>query len=192
MANNTNRDLFMTFNAKNSSITGGGFSFYITDKNTSNFFVQVISDIETNAFITKFVSLQKASNYRLVLQIVKPNRELIEVEGELMDEKSAVYQFNLKDEQKDMIGDYTCEFWICSIVDGEEEVTTSSPWTYKVISSILSKADDSIKKDPDYPVIKELKDFRDDLMNSSYQLEFDEDGNLLVTIGGVTKKFIPS
>lgn len=185
---NTNRDLFMTFNVKKSTVTGGGFSFYITDKNTSNFFVQLITDVETNSFITKYVVLEQASDYRLVLQVVKPNKELIEIEGQLMDDKNAIYQFNLKDEEKDMIGTYSCEFWVCSMVNEEEEITTSNPWTYNIISSILSKADSRITKDPNYPVVMELKR---DLENLA-SLSFDEEGNLLVTIDGVTKKFIPS
>jgi hypothetical protein len=184
---NTNRDLFMTFNVKKSTVTGGGFSFYITDKNTSNFFVQLITNVETNSFITKYVTLETASDYSLILQVVKPNKELMEVEGQLMDEKNAIYQFNLKDEEKDMIGVYSCEFWVRSTVNDEEEITTSAPWTYNVISSILSKADSRITKDPNYPIVTEL---RRDLENLA-SLSFDEDGNLLVTIDGITKTFVP-
>jgi hypothetical protein len=51
----------------------------------------------------------------------------------------------------------------------------------------LSKADSRITKDPNYPIVTEL---RRDLENLA-SLSFDEDGNLLVTIDGITKTFVP-
>ena len=93
---NTNRDLFITFNVKTSSVSGENFNFYITDKKTSNFFVQLVTGVTSNAFISKYTTLENASNYELILNIIKPNNEVLQLIGTLMNEKDSIYQFDLK------------------------------------------------------------------------------------------------
>ena len=153
---NTNRDILMTVDVKTSKVSGGRFSFYITDKNTSNFFVRLVMSMSTNALISNYVTLEKASNYRLELFIIKPDNRLLQIDAELMDEQNALFQFNLTEDCKDMLGKYTCEFWVHSTVNDEDEVITTNSFTYTIKPSISNDLDDIIECDKDYPLLLEL------------------------------------
>lgn len=172
---NTNRDILMTVDVKNSKITGGGFNFYVTDKNTSNFFVRLVMSMSLNTLISSYVTLENATNYQLKLYIIKPDNNLVEINGTLMDEKNALFQFNLSDEQKDLIGEYKCEFHILSTLkDGSTDMITTEPFVYTVKPSILNSISEPVNAQGE-PVI----------------LRFTNDGKLEVTIDGVTKRFNP-
>ena len=129
----------MMLDVKSSTLTGGGFEFYITDKNTSNFFVKLVINMSTNPHISKYVALEEARSYRLELKCKKPNGELMSINGELIDEFEALYHFNLTQEQKDIIGKYRCEYWIKCKVGGDEEILTSAPFEFIVQPSIINK-----------------------------------------------------
>jgi hypothetical protein len=170
---NTNRDILMTIDVKTSKVSGGGFSFFVTDQNTSNFFVRLVMSMSTNAIISQYVTLEKANSYQVRLFIIKPNNNLIAIDGTLMNEKNALFQFNLPNDYKDQVGTYTCEFHISStLTDGTIDVITTDPFTYTVKPSILN----NIAPPTDaqgQPVI----------------LAFDENGNLVVNIGGEERVF---
>ena len=129
----------MQLDVKSSTLTGGGFSFYITDKNTSNFFVKLVINMSTNPLLSQYVVLEEASNYSLILKCKKPNGELMSIEGELLNEEQALFHYNLTQEQKDIIGTYRCEYWVRCEVDGEEEILTSAPFEFIVQPSIINR-----------------------------------------------------
>ncbi len=135
---NTNRDLLMQIDVKTSSITGGGFTFYVTDRNTSNFFVKLVINMSANPVINRYVALEEASNYGLILKCRKPNGELMSIDGELIEEGEALFHFNLTQEQKDIAGTYLCEYWITSTVNELEEIVTTSPFQFVVEPSIIN------------------------------------------------------
>ena len=168
---NTNRDILMTVDVKTSKVSNGGFSFYITDKNTSNFFIRLVMSMSTNALISNYVTLEKASNYRLELFIIKPDNRLLQIDAELMDEQNALFQFNLTEDCKDMLGKYTCEFWVHSTVNDEDEVITTDSFTYTVKPSIANNLDDVIEKDTDYPLVTELANQLEELIDDTQDLQ---------------------
>lgn len=153
---NTNRDLLMQVDVKSSSLTGGGFTFYITDKNTSNFYVKLVVNMSTNPNINKYVILEEASNYRLILKCLKPNGELMSIEGELINEEEALFHYNLNQDQKDIIGTYLCEYWIQTTVNGQEEIITTAPFEFIVQPSIINSLDNLVENPQQYPLIQEL------------------------------------
>ena len=146
----------MQVDVKSSTVTGGGFTFYITDKNTSNFFVKLVINMSTNPNISRYVALEEASNYNLILKCKKPNGELLSINGELMNETEALFQYDLTQEQKDVVGTYLCEYWIKSTVNGQEEVITTAPFEFIVQPSIINSIDNIIEDPAQYPIYLEL------------------------------------
>ncbi len=153
---NTNRDLLIQVDVKSSSVTGGGFEFYVTDKNTSNFFVKLVINMSTNPNINRYVALEEASNVRVALKCKKPNGELMSIDGALVDEGEALFLYNLTQEQKDLVGTYLCEFWIQSMVDGLEEIITTAPFQFTVQPSIINSLDNIVEDPQQYPLVQEL------------------------------------
>lgn len=153
---NTNRDLLMQVDVKSSSLTGGDFTFYVTDKNTSNFFVKLVINMSTNPNIARYVALENASDYKLFLKCKKPNGQLLSLEGTLMDEEEALFQYNLTEDQKDVVGIYLCEYWITSMVNGEEEVITTAPFKFTVAPSIINSLDNVVEDPQQYPIYQDV------------------------------------
>ena len=171
---NTNRDLLMQIDVKSSSVTGGDFSFYITDKNTSNFFVKLGINMSTNPLINRYVVLENASDYELILKCRKPNGELISIEGQLMNEPNALYQFNLTQEQKDIVGVYLCEYWIKSKVNKEEEIITTESFEFAVYPSILNTFDNVVEDPQQYPLLQEIYDEIEDIKSGNIEIDFED------------------
>lgn len=153
---NINRDYLVSIDVKNSSVSKENLNFYITDKKTSNIYVQLVINMSTNNYISKFVVLEEASNYQTQLNIVKPNNEPKTVKGELLDEENAIFLFDLEDDCKDLIGTYECEVYASCIVNNRTEGSTSDPFNYTVKASIFNDLDEPIESDKDYPIILEL------------------------------------
>ena len=153
---NINRDYLVSIDVKNSSVNKENLIFYITDKKTSNIYVQLVINMSTNNYISKFVVLEEASNYQTQLNIVKPNNEPKTVKGELLDEENAIFLFDLEDDCKDLIGKYECEVYASCTVNNRTEGSTSDPFEYTVKSSIFNDLDDVIESDKDYPIILKL------------------------------------
>ena len=164
----------MQIDVKSSSVTGGGFSFYITDKNTSNFFVKLGINMSTNPLINRYVVLENASDYELILKCRKPNGELISVEGQLMNEQNALYQFNLTQEQKDIVGVYLCEYWIKSKVNEEEEITTTESFEFTVYPSILNSFDNVVEDPEQYPLLQEIYDEIEEIRNGNIEIDLED------------------
>lgn len=153
---NINRDYLVSIDVKNSTVNKENLVFYITDKKTSNIYVQLVINMSTNNYISKFVVLEEASNYQTQLNIVKPNNEPKTVMGQLLDEENAIFLFDLKDDCKDLIGKYKCEVYASCTVNDRTEGSTSDPFEYTVKSSIFNDLDDPIESDKDYPIILNL------------------------------------
>lgn len=153
---NINRDYLVSIDVKNSSVSKENLNFYITDKKTSNIYVQLVINMSTNNYISKFVVLEEASNYQTQLNIVKPNNEPKTVKGELLDEENAIFLFDLEDDCKDLIGTYECEVYASCTVNNRTEGSTSDPFNYTVKASIFNDLDEPIESDKDYPIILKL------------------------------------
>lgn len=153
---NINRDYLVSIDVKNSSVNKENLNFYITDKKTSNIYVQLVINMSTNNYISKFVVLEEASNYQTQLNIVKPNNEPKTVMGQLLDEENAIFLFDLEDDCKDLIGKYKCEVYASCTVNNRTEGSTSDPFEYTVKSSIFNDLDEPIESDKDYPIILNL------------------------------------
>lgn len=153
---NINRDYLVSIDVKNSTVNKENLVFYITDKKTSNIYVQLVINMSTNNYISKFVVLEEASNYQTQLNIVKPNNEPKTVMGQLLDEENAIFLFDLEDDCKDLIGTYKCEVYASCTVNNRTEGSTSDPFEYTVKSSIFNDLDEPIESDKDYPIILKL------------------------------------
>ncbi|MGM9543624.1 MAG: hypothetical protein ACI3T9_01440 [Romboutsia timonensis] len=139
---NTNRDYLIICDVKNSKITiSRPMNFYVTDKNTSNIFIRLVTQITTDDGIKQYVDIEDAAYYTVTLRVIKPNDEIKSVvASELTD--GAIYQIDLPEDYKDMAGVYKCELLIGTSVNGIQELNTSDPFTYTVKRSIYGDIGD--------------------------------------------------
>lgn len=135
---NTNRDFLIICDVKNSKLTiNRPIKFYITDKNTSNIFIKLVTQIAYDNNINKYVDIEPASNYAVTMRIVKPNNETKSVIASRLEE-GAMYQVDLQDDCKDVVGSYKCELLISTTVNKRQELNTSDMFIYEVKQSVLS------------------------------------------------------
>ena len=135
MSSNINRDYLIKLNVKTSSYQAPNIYFYNTDKATSNIYVQLIVH-ETLLDVT---AIEQASNYRIKVNIIKPNNVVKTLYGTLVNEEDSIFEFNLPKDCTNLSGTYHLEFMvICDIDNYSEEITTSFPATYEVRKSILT------------------------------------------------------
>lgn len=154
---NLNKGYFLTVDVKRSTVTiPSDFRFYITDKKTSDLYVQLLINSQPNSVIKNYVGLEEAYNYRLTLNIIKPNNEPKEIKGKLIDEENAIFYYDLTDDCKDLIGKYKCEFYIECTVNSSKEATTSDSFEYTVSPSIFNNLDGPIESDEKYPILLDL------------------------------------
>lgn len=154
---NLNKGYFLTVDVKRSTVTiPSDFRFYITDKKTSDLYVQLLINSQPNSVIKNYVGLEEAYNYRLTLNIIKPNNEPKEIKGKLIDEENAIFYYDLTDDCKDLIGKYKCEFYIECTVNSSKEATTSDSFEYTVSPSIFNNLDEPIETDEKYPILLDL------------------------------------
>ena len=154
---NINRDYLATLNVKTSKVTlDRKMIFYTTDKKTMNILVKLVFDMSNNEFIKEYVTLEKASDYRVVLVLIAPNKELFHIDAELLEEGS-LYLFNLGNEYIDKIGDWTCELRVYSTVDNpNDEIVTSNSFKYTVKASITHNLDDEVYDTEQIDIISNL------------------------------------
>ena len=138
---NANRDYAIVYDIKNSSLVSSRpLVFYITDENTSNIFVRLVTRITVGNGIDQYTDIENASDYALIMRIIKPNGEVKSIVA-VQHEPESLYQFDLTKEFKDIPGKYTCELITSTIVNKRQELTTSDPFNYEVKRSILSRAE---------------------------------------------------
>ena len=142
---NTNRDYAIVYDVKNSSLVlSRPLNFYITDKNTSNIFVRLVTIVDVGNGIDQYTDLEPASNYALTMRVIKPNNEVKSIEA-TQHEPESIFQFDLTEGFKDIPGKYICELTISTIVKGRQELITSDPFSYEVKRSILSNVGEIIE-----------------------------------------------
>lgn len=168
---NINRDYLVTVNVKTAEATASSnMSFYITDINTCNIFFKLnFKGPNEDFFISNkdFMPKEYAKDYRLTLRILKPDGMRIDnIPVELLDTDSDFLYVDLKPEQLNILGTYTCELFIDSLVTGEDEDgeeinlrderSTTNSFTFTVIKSIFSDINEVVEGDPDYPLLADV------------------------------------
>ena len=161
---NINRDYLVINDVKKSNISldNGSITFYITDKNTQNIFVNLVINISDNKLIQKYANIENAEDYTLTMHIVKPDNTYKIIQGKLHDKANAIFEFDLPDYCCDKVGSYRCELLTKCYINDREEITTSNKITYKVKSSVLNDLDDIVEA-PKYPLVIQLFDKLSDI-----------------------------
>ena len=154
---NANRDYAIVYDVKNGLIVlSRPLIFYITDKNTSNIFVKLVTRVNVGNGIDQYTNIENASNYVLTMRVIKPNNEVKSLEATQHEEES-IFQFDLTEDFKDIPSKYICELTISTIVSSRQELITSDPFSYEVKRSILSSVSEIIETE-DTTVEKLLND----------------------------------
>ena len=198
---NINRDYLVMLNVKNGNIASPKMYFYNTDINTSNIYVQLV--IKEN--LLNVSPIENATDYKIKINIIKPNNVVKTIDGALVNEKESIFEFDLPEDCINLSGVYKLEFVVSGIVSNREEKITSLPTEYTVNKSILTDLNASIEESNDYPILlKLIEDVKtlqgggevdisqfvtEQKLNGMFS--FNESGELVVTINGVTKTFVP-
>ena len=75
---NANRDYAIVYDVKNSSLVlSRPLIFYITDKNTSNIFVRLVTRVSVGNGIDQYTDIEEASNYVLTMRVIKPSSKYV-------------------------------------------------------------------------------------------------------------------
>lgn len=169
MSSNINRDYLIKLNVKTSTYQAPNIYFYNTDVATSNIYVQLIVH-ETLLDVTP---IEQASNYRIKVNIIKPNNVVKTLYGTLVNEEDSIFEFNLPEDCTNLSGTYHLEFMvICDVDNYFEEKTTSFPATYEVRKSILTGLVAEIVDSED---ITTLEDMLTKLANKFDDVKVDKD-----------------
>lgn len=154
---NLNRDYLISINIKEGNLETPKMIFYNTDKATSNMFIKLVINMSVNENIKDYVTLQNATDYKVVLNVIKPKSNNYKtLEATLLNKDEALFHIDLPAEFKDQVGDYIFEFEVSSKVENVDESITTSSSTYTVNKSILTGLNEEIESSPDLPVLKEL------------------------------------
>lgn len=168
---NINRDYLITLDVKTGDIKSPEIYFYNTDVGTSNIYVQLVLR-ETTVTATP---IENAIDFSVKLNVIKPGEIVKFLDGVLVNEEEAIYEFDLPGDFINLGGKYPIEFSVSCLVSDKEEKITSDSTVYRVKKSILTDINTNIEDNLKQPV----------LMN------FNEVGELEVTINGITKVFMP-
>lgn len=155
---NINKDYLITVDVKNATVSAPNMTFYITDKKTSNIFCQLVINESNSELIKKYAPIENASDFSILLRVVKPNNEPKEIEFTLLNQLDAFFMVDLTQDLKDYEGTYKCELFVDCMIDGELERITTSSFNYTVRPSIMNDLDEVIEGDPQYPLVDEILD----------------------------------
>ena len=154
---NLNRDYLIKINVKEATIDVPKMTFWNTDKKTSNMFVQLVINMSENELIKNYVTIENATDYKIVLNVIKPKTNQYRTfEAKLLNEEKALFEIDLTSEFIDQVGNYNFEFEVSSKVDNNDESITTSSSTYEVKGSILTNLNEEISSSPDLPILKQL------------------------------------
>ena len=154
---NLNRDYLIKINVKEATIDVPKMTFWNTDKKTSNMFVQLVINMSENELIKNYVTIENATDYKIVLNVIKPKTNQYRTfEAKLLNEEKALFEIDLTSEFIDQVGNYNFEFEVSSKVDNNDESITTSNGTYEVKGSILTNLNEEISSSPDLPILKQL------------------------------------
>ena len=174
---------------------------YNTDINTSNIYVQ----LGIKETLLNVNPIDNATDYKIKVNIIKPNKVVKVIYGVLVNEEESIFEFDLPEDCINLSGVYKLEFVVSGIVSKREEKITSLPTEYTVNKSILTDLNASTEESDDYPILlKLIEDVKTlqgggevDISQFVTQQElngmfsFNESGELVVSINGVTKTFVP-
>ena len=142
---NVNRDYLIAYDVKTGKVVlSRPIEFYVTDRNTSNIFIKLVTQISIDYEVDEFVELEPAENFEVSLRVIKPNDDVKNVTAQIMRDKS-IFQVDLKEEFKDISGTYQCELLVSTTVNGTQELNTSDSFTYQVKRSLLSNVETVIE-----------------------------------------------
>lgn len=178
---NINRDYVVVLDVKNGNITSPKIYFFNTDKSTNNIYVQLIIK-ET---LVQATPIENATDFSIRMNVIKPGNVVKFMDGTLVNESEAIFEFDLPEDCTNLAGRYLLEFEVSCTVSEKREQITSSPASYTVNKSILTDLNQSVEDSTDYPILSQLID---DIRG---MLRFNSNGELVVTIDGVTKTFVP-
>ena len=189
MSSNINRDYLLKLNVKTGTYQAPTIYFYNTDISTSNIYVQLIVH-ETLLDVTP---IEQAENYKIKVNIIKPNNMIKVVNGELVNAVDSIFEFNLPSDCTNLSGTYYLEFMVTCNVNNREERTTSFPGKYEVRKSILtgliSEIEDSEDNTTILDIISKLSNKFDDVRINKEQsnrdktiLEFCSEGAVIKTV----------
>ena len=131
---NINRDYLIKVDVKTSKVEAPAMHFYNTDVGTSNIYVQ----LTIKETLINVSPIENATDYRIQASIIKPNNVVKVLNGELVNEEEAIFEFDLPDDCTNISGTYQLEFNINCIVSERTEKITTFPASYEVKKSILT------------------------------------------------------
>ena len=95
---NTNRDYAIVYDIKNSSlILSRPLVFYMTDRNTSNIFVRLVTRTNIGDGVDQYTDIENASNYIVLMRAIKPNDEVINIKA-TQREPESIFEFDLTED----------------------------------------------------------------------------------------------
>ncbi len=157
---NINRDYMLTLNVKTGEIQcPREIKFINVDKHTANIYVKLVFDETT----INYSPIELMSSYNVILNIVKPNMVAERLDGRLSSNDEVIYEFNLPLNCVNLSGSYKMEFHVTTTINGNEELIASNSAKYKVKSSILNKADETVQDSDNYPILLSLIDTVEEL-----------------------------
>ena len=149
---NINRDYLIILDVKKGTVSSPNIYFFNTDKNTSNLYVQMVIR-ETSVEAT---TIENATDYSIKANVIKPDLDFHILDGILVNEEKAIYEFNLTEECINLSGNCKIEFEVFSKVNNIEESITSFSTKFKVFPSILTDTNKPTESSSDYPILKQL------------------------------------
>ena len=88
---NINRDYLIILDVKSGEVDSPNIYYFNTDKNTSNLYVQMVlreTTVEANP-------IENATDYFIKANVIKPDLDFNILDGILVNEEKAIYEFNL-------------------------------------------------------------------------------------------------
>ena len=159
---NINRDYLIILDVKSGEVDSPNIYYFNTDKNTSNLYVQMVlrdTTVEANP-------IENATDYSIKANVIKPDLDFHILDGILVNEEKAIYEFNLTEECINLSGNCKIEFEVFSKVNNIEESITSFSTKFKVFPSILTDTNKPTETSSDYPILKKLIEDIEDMKNS--------------------------
>lgn len=164
---NINRDYLVTLNVKTSEIIlSSPMMFFVTDKQTMNIFVKLVVNASDNPFIREYASIENAKDYNVQMVIVSPKGDLYYMNSKLLNEEESLFLLNLENKHTNIVGVWTCELRVCSVVDGEDDIVTSKKFKYTVNPSITTNIENKIRKEVELDIVNSLSQRIDHLEQS--------------------------
>lgn len=156
MSNKRNYEI--VWNVTTNSVKLPQISVFNTDKNIFNFKLYIENGTGKNIVRATHDEL---AEYKVVLKTVKKKTNTyIEHDG-VLDNIGDFFLFDLPEKFSNAIDSYNCQLFLTddkntTDITTDDEVVTSSPFTYTVKPSIITDLNGAIESNPDKPILEEL------------------------------------